>query len=471
MPAFAYLEESERSAWFSFVFIQPDFSMLKTLKDNDASLTLEEKLRGAQAALEGLAAQLKIFEIERRVEMRRLLAAVTVSPIRVRGSLAIVIADLQNERQQKRQELLSYLAQLKEEGLQDKRVRMPKDRETASQFVEQVGKLREMSIDSNYDAREIEALAISDAIKAGKIFDRVEIVRWKGPDEDDTLVKYDYVFMPFKGEFGLFKTSRFNEGIPIQSLSSPDEMNRAIAEAAQNLAKSGTKPNTKSNDRASTNQPQPQAQPSVKSTASAFFVNGKGIAVTNQHVVNRCANPQARLRSGELAPVSVLATDRQNDLALVKVTTHNQDFAQLRLGLPAVRQGEQVVVYGYPLSDALASQGVFSTGAVSALAGLFDNTRELQISAPIQPGNSGGPLLDQSGNVIGMVSSVLDAVKAAKETGIMPQNVNFAIKASMISGFLEANSVDFSTKTSSKILSNEDVGDRAKSFTFRIDCQ
>jgi len=119
----------------------------------------------------------------------------------------------------------------------------------------------------------------------------------------------------------------------------------------------------------------------------------------------------------------------------------------------------------------LASKGNLSTGIVSALAGLADDTRKLQISAPVQPGNSGGPVLDQSGNVIGVVDSKLNAIKTAKITGDIPQNVNFAIKAGVVTGFLEANGVDFDAVASKRPLTIADVGDKAKAITFMIECR
>ena len=94
----------------------------------------------------------------------------------------------------------------------------------------------------------------------------------------------------------------------------------------------------------------------------------------------------------------------------------------------------------------------------------------LQISAPTQPGNSGGPLLDSGGNVIGVVTSQLRALPAAQAIGVIPQNVNFAIKASVARSFLDANSVDYRTTAEARELKTADVGDRAKKFTLLIEC-
>ncbi len=82
-----------------------------------------------------------------------------------------------------------------------------------------------------------------------------------------------------------------------------------------------------------------------------------------------------------------------------------------------------------------------TTGEVSALAGLRDNPRQIQISAPVQPGNSGGPLLDGSGNVVGVVVSKLNAQRVARSTGDIPQNVNFAVKGAEVVEFLRRQGV------------------------------
>ena len=96
--------------------------------------------------------------------------------------------------------------------------------------------------------------------------------------------------------------------------------------------------------------------------------------------------------------------DVTNDLALITVNTRPTTFASFRSG---VRLGEGVAAFGFPLAGLLATSGNFTLGNVTAVAGLGDDTRILQISAPVQPGNSGGPLLDYSGNVVGVVEGKL----------------------------------------------------------------
>ena len=112
-----------------------------------------------------------------------------------------------------------------------------------------------------------------------------------------------------------------------------------------------------------------------------------------------------------------------------------------------------------------------TTGTVSAITGMRDDPGNLQITAPIQPGNSGGPLLDQAGNVVGMVVAKLDAVKATRITGDIPQNVNFAIKGREIIAFLNQSNIAPIISTGSARLATEAIAASAASFTVRIVCR
>lgn len=135
-----------------------------------------------------------------------------------------------------------------------------------------------------------------------------------------------------------------------------------------------------------------------------------------------------------------------------------------------VRLGEPVVVVGFPLWGLLAASPSVTTGTVSALAGPGNDSRLLQISAPVQPGNSGGPLLDEGGRVIGVVVSKLDALKVAEITGDLPQNVNFAISEAVVRAFLEGQGVAYTTAASAKPLSTAEIAEAARSFTVVVEC-
>jgi S1-C subfamily serine protease len=149
---------------------------------------------------------------------------------------------------------------------------------------------------------------------------------------------------------------------------------------------------------------------------------------------------RVRTSTGAELTARVTATDEQRDLALLTVQGDAGPVLSFRAG-PEVRRGEGVVTYGFPLSGILSSGPTLTTGEVSALAGLRDNPTQFQISAPVQPGNSGGPLLDLSGHVMGVVVSKLNAQRIAQSTGDIPQNVNFAVKGTEALEFLRRNGV------------------------------
>ena len=136
----------------------------------------------------------------------------------------------------------------------------------------------------------------------------------------------------------------------------------------------------------------------------------------------------------------------------------------------SVRAGDPIVALGYPLPGLLSSDVNLSVGNVSALAGLRDDTRYLQISAPVQPGNSGGPLLDASGHLVGIVTSKLD-FRVARFTGDIPQNVNFALKAEIAGTFLDSKGISYQTARSDQQLSPAQVSEIARPFAVRIECK
>jgi S1-C subfamily serine protease len=203
------------------------------------------------------------------------------------------------------------------------------------------------------------------------------------------------------------------------------------------------------------------------SSGTGFFVSSDGHVVTNHHVVEGCAVIQVN-RAGSLAePAKLLAADAKNDLALLKTSLKPESVPGFRNW---VRIGETVSVFGFPLSSMLASTGNFTIGNVTASAGLQDDTRMYQISAPVQPGNSGGPLVDENGNVIGVIVSKLNALFALELTKDIPQNVNFAIKSTIAQNFLESNGMALTQTPSSVKLDQAEIARLSRGFTVRVRC-
>jgi S1-C subfamily serine protease len=160
--------------------------------------------------------------------------------------------------------------------------------------------------------------------------------------------------------------------------------------------------------------------------------------------------------------------DTINDLALLKADTRPDEVAAFQL---TPRLGDPVEAFGYPLADLLSTSGNFSLGNISALSGLGDDSRYLQISVPVQPGNSGGPLLDQHGNVVGIVSAKLNAQVMFRKEGDIPENVNFALKASVATNFLQTNDVNFALGESTQVMEPSDLAQRAKAISVFVVCR
>ena len=212
--------------------------------------------------------------------------------------------------------------------------------------------------------------------------------------------------------------------------------------------------------------PRPQASGTGKTLGTGFFVAKDGKALTNAHVVDRCHEVFVGF-DGQQATARVVARDNENDLALLATDLHPASAANWRL---SIMQGEDIVVFGFPLAGVLATGGNVVAGNVTALAGLRNDSRFLQISAPVQPGNSGGPLFDRNGNVVGIVVAQLDALKIAAAIGDIPQNINFAIKASVATAFLDAQRVSHAEKVDNPALSTPNIAERAKALTMQIVC-
>lgn len=206
----------------------------------------------------------------------------------------------------------------------------------------------------------------------------------------------------------------------------------------------------------------------VIASGTGFAVSREGHILTNVHVVSGCSKITAKIGGVELS-VQTVSLDPRNDLALLKISGSFSNVLPLREGT-RVQLGEAVVVFGYPLQGVLSNSLNMTTGNISALAGLGDDASSLQFTAPIQPGNSGGPLVDSSGNVVGVVTSKLSPHWAAKNIGDIPQNVNFALKASVIRDFLESRGVEYLTKASAAAIPVTDLPAIVLGAVFPLQC-
>lgn len=220
---------------------------------------------------------------------------------------------------------------------------------------------------------------------------------------------------------------------------------------------------------------QPTQTPAPKAVEPKGDTSGSGVAIskrfllTNAHVVERCSKVWVEA-GGSRQPSALVTSDPGQDLAVIRTSSDLAQTVTLRKS-DTVLMGESVYVFGFPLTGALSSKGNFTEGSITALEGLSDDPNYFQISAPVQPGNSGGPLVDAYGQLIGIVTAKLNAVAIAGETGDIPQNVNFAIKLKAVKAFLRAHDLAFSESSLSGELPKTEIAKRAQSFTARVICE
>jgi S1-C subfamily serine protease len=219
---------------------------------------------------------------------------------------------------------------------------------------------------------------------------------------------------------------------------------------------------------APTSAPKPKEK-ALASTGTGFYVSPDTI-VTNFHVVNGCTELRLNKNGGDFGLVRVVATSRADDLAALRAEAAAKSFLRLRVGVP-IKAAEPALVFGYPLAEALSSAGNTTVGNVTALAGVRDDSRFMQISAAVQPGNSGGPALDEAGRLIGVVVAKLNALAIAMITGDIPQNVNFAIKVATLASFLEANGIGYTpADAAARELPVTQRAERAESSSIQVAC-
>ncbi len=205
-------------------------------------------------------------------------------------------------------------------------------------------------------------------------------------------------------------------------------------------------------------------------TGTGFLISTNGHLVTNAHVVQACVGDiQGNLTGEAPAKLRLVSSDETNDLALLQVSGSFKDIARIKD--KAVQSGDSVVAIGFPFHGLLTSDFTVTTGIVSSLSGIRNDTRFLQISAAVQPGNSGGPLLASSGDVVGVVAAKLNTLKFARATGNIPENINFAIKTGALRDFLDNSVVPYQSSDAKAEMKTADIARSARAFTFLISCK
>ena len=205
------------------------------------------------------------------------------------------------------------------------------------------------------------------------------------------------------------------------------------------------------------NDPETQAP---RMTGTAFFVDKKGHLITNFHVVANSSNSRLKIvHEGKELKTRIIAKDETLDLALLKVSIKNKSY--IEISDKVLEKMQSIVAAGYPalhLSDDLK----LTSGIISSLKGIGNNSALIQIDAALNPGNSGGPIIDKD-------KGHLAAVAVARMEGSHYQSINYGIKASRVKEFIESNSVMLPYKsTKTRKLKRQDISKILESSTVLI---
>ena len=208
------------------------------------------------------------------------------------------------------------------------------------------------------------------------------------------------------------------------------------------------------------NSSRPPAIPSnarPRSSGTGFYINDGGDLVTNFHVIEGCRAVGVKTDT-EIVPASTMVADERLDIAVLR-TGLNPGRASFLRSTSEPSLGQRVFVVGYPLLGELRSVN-FTEGLVSSLTGFRGDEQALQTSAAVQPGNSGGPLLDEGGVVIGVVNARIEQA----------DNVGFAVRVDALIELLRREGIEFRGAGALTPVRTETIASRAAEYTFPILC-
>lgn len=192
---------------------------------------------------------------------------------------------------------------------------------------------------------------------------------------------------------------------------------------------------------------------------TGWFVTPE-VIVTNHHVIEGGGNYSVIVNGNQEITAKPIAIDRVNDLAILRLNTKVDTVELFPLSPTTEKQGSRVFTMGFPHADVLGQKSKLTDGLISAITGIEDDHRFYQISVPLQAGNSGGPLVNLKGGVVGIVTAKLSAVTIYNSTGDLPENVNYAVKTAYLKILLDSENIPYLESNSSSESSISMISER-----------
>jgi S1-C subfamily serine protease len=213
----------------------------------------------------------------------------------------------------------------------------------------------------------------------------------------------------------------------------------------------------------------PSKVPEQTATKSAygtgFPINDDGVILTSYHVVKGAKTIDVQFQDGTVCPAKVLKQSPNIDIAILKIDKPTPDYLVMD-SQPEIGVGDRVFTIGFPVEYLLGQEPKFTDGAISALSGIKGEATFLQITVPIHPGNSGGPLLSEDGKAVGVIASTIAFQPFMEYTKAMPQNINYAVSGSFVAPLLSSYTKDEKEK---KVLTSwREVVERARKAVLKV---
>jgi len=203
------------------------------------------------------------------------------------------------------------------------------------------------------------------------------------------------------------------------------------------------------------------------SSGTGFYINGNGDFITNAHVVKKCTKIVVGQKKNVNIPATIRLIDKEKDIALLRTKKMPNSVAPLRFDT-RYNVGDKVLVIGYPGQAGITRENVIKHAKIVNTKGFNNQPGWIQITNEISKGNSGGPLLDIKGNVIGVVSGIMSKIS---HTGQLYEQVGVAISLPVLKKFLDSNYVHYSQRIYMEIpFFKNQVEELANKFIYNVNC-